>query len=296
MPQFDPFAGTDFAQGGLGGQRGLGDEPIGPKPVPLPSTPPPPSAPAEVKAAFWRSETQRLTNEAPKGGPVTIRDPITGKALYTSEGDSIDPQYKEALDNAQAQAAYWESKAYEEGVTYPRTRADKSADEAAATERSRISAGATLGAAGISAGSSAFSAEEATRRQGAQQEWQTGESGLNRQATTENTILTSRLVGEREQKQREFDAQQKGLDREIQNIQNKIAQGTLDLSTALGVLQKYLDAQPYTLPKGAEYAPGFQPGGAVQEASRLAGVNYTPQRAQTVPFDPAALVRQTMGR
>ena len=307
MARINPFAYVDYAPT-PGMPRGNADEPIGPRPVPIPENPPPPSASAEAKASFWRQEVQRITNAAPKGSK-TVRDPDTREPLYISEGESIDPQFKEALDNAQTMSTYWEGKAYEEAVTYPRTRADKAADEAAATERSRISAGATLGAAGISAGASAFSAQEATRRQGQQLDWQTGESALgreftgsenalNRAGTIENTTLSNRLAGEREAAGRDFEGQQNALDRQIRNVQNQIAQGELDLKEGLGILQKYLDAQPYTLPQGAEYVPGFQPGGAVQEASRLAGVGYNPAnyKAKTVAFDPQAMVRQTMGR
>ena len=125
-----------------------------------------------------------------------------------------------------------------------------------------------------------------------------GESAATRAGTLEQTTLANRLAGEREEAERTFQAQQKALDREIQRIQLGIEQGKLNLSSALGQLEKWLEAQKYTLPEGAEYVPGFQPGGAVQEASRLAGVGYNPAnyRANTVPFDPSELVRQTMAR
>lgn len=35
---------------------------------------------------------------------------------------------------------------------------------------------------------------------------------------------------------------------------------------------------PWTLPKGTQYAPGFEPGGAVEGISRIGNVAYTPQR------------------
>lgn len=304
MARINPFSGTDFVEQGAG--RGS-EAPVAPpaKPLPLPTPPPPQTAPASEKAAYWRAEVRRLTNEAPPG-TQRFTEEATGKVTVL-EGTSIDPQWKEALDNAQAQASYWEGRGYEEAVTYPRTRADKAADEAAAVERARLTSGATVTAAGLGAGATTFSAQEATRRQEAQQEWQTGEtagkqaftageSALGREAATGDIELTGRLAEERAGRQREFEGEQNALDRQIRNVQNQIAQGTLDLQKALGIMQKWLDAQQFGVPEGAEYVPGFGPGGAVQEASRLAGVGFAPQRATPVAFDPTAMVRQTMGR
>lgn len=223
---------------------------------------------------------------------------------YVEKNAQRDPSYASELTYAEKRVDMWTAKLLGDAAhaqklqedldKYDRERADRLAD------RQAVNAGS---------GATIFAATEATRRQGLQQEWQTGESALgreftgsenalNRAGTIENTTLTYKLKGQGEEAQRNFDAQQNALDRQIRNVQNQIAQGELDLKEGLGILQKYLEAQPYTLPQGAEYVPGFQPGGAVQEASRLAGVGYNPAnyKANTVAFDPAAMVRQTMGR
>jgi len=64
---------------------------------------------------------------------------------------------------------------------------------------------------------------------------------------------------QREQQQRQFAAQ---------------------LGQALNELmsQNWESALPWTLPSGTEYAPAFEPGGAVERLARIGGAEYTPQR------------------
>lgn len=47
--------------------------------------------------------------------------------------------------------------------------------------------------------------------------------------------------------------------------------------------KQFKDIQPYTIPKGAEYAPGFQPGGIGER------LGIEPVKAQPIEFDPFAM-------
>ena len=130
------------------------------------------------------------------------------------------------------------------------------------------------------------------------QQGQTFREEMTQAGQTERKLADITAQSEEADKQRQFLGQENAADREIKRIQNEIALGNLNLNSALGQLDRFLQAQQFTIPQGAEYIPGFEPGGGVQEASRLAGVGFNPQnyRANPVPFDPAALVKQTMGR
>ena len=296
----DPFLGTDFAmggnpQGGPPGQGPPGGPPEGPPPPEVPQLQHPTLTNDPAKNAEIMQDYLSTLNKWLRGTDVSFTDK-EGK-VYSIPGGQLDPKDKEVIDQIQAEVTFWRGEASRQDAARL-GREERGQAETSALARANISAGATLGAAGISAGASQFSAEEATRRQGLAQEFQAGESTLTRAANIEQTTLANRLAGEREQAQRGFEAEQKALDREIQRIQLGINQGTLNLNTALGQLEKWLEAQKYTLPEGAEYVPGFQPGGAVQEGARLAGVGYNPAnyRANTVPFNPSELVRQTMAR
>lgn len=285
----DPFAGTDFAQGG---------SPYEPENPPGGKTPLQPPAPPPI---VWPAVN-------PGADPVELYNQLTQvlntymvnnniSAIQADIDPAVSQINKAIAETAKAiatDALARKSSAETEERTFKTNQmiADRQ------LEAARISAEKALAAAGIGAGATMFSAEEATRRSQLESEARAAEGAATRAGRLEEVGLTNKLAGEREEAQRTFDAQQKGLDREIQRMQLEIAQGNLNLNTALGQLEKWLEAQKFTLPEGAEYVPGFQPGGGVQEASRLAGVQYNPvnYRANTVPFDPAALVRQTMGR
>lgn len=303
---YDPFSGTDFAQGGMPRGNEEPPAPMGPPAPEVPNIPRPQLTNDASENARRMQEYLSTVNRFLRGTDMSFTD--TEGNTYRNPGGQLDPRDKEIVDQIQAETSFWLQQAAKSQTEAEVTKRQREQD-AAALERTRLSTGATLGAAGISAGASKFSAEEATRRAQMEEElraaegakertFKAGESAATRAGNVEVTTLSNKLAGEREAAQRSFDAEQKAMDREIQRIQLDIAQGNLNLNSALGQLEKWLEAQKFTLPEGAEYVPGFQPGGAVQESARLAGVGYSPAnyRANTVPFDPQALVRQTMGR
>jgi hypothetical protein len=45
---------------------------------------------------------------------------------------------------------------------------------------------------------------------------------------------------------------------------------------------------PWSLPAGMDYIPGFQPGGPMEQISRMSGSQFIPRgREMTIPIDPS---------
>ncbi|KKK85159.1 hypothetical protein LCGC14_2776080, partial [marine sediment metagenome] len=83
----------------------------------------------------------------------------------------------------------------------------------------------------------------------------------------------------------------------ISELSLEIDSGRLKTEQALGEFNRRLDAfseagaqfqgiQPYTIPIGAEYAPGFQPGGVGEQ------LGIAPRRAETIDFDPFSMANE----
>lgn len=305
----NPFSGTDFG-GGAGPMpsRGPGDPDaqvnMPPDPPPPGDTPPPVGAsgtgplPPDISLGMDPEEAYYRANRY-WSSLLANPNKIPGK----SRGDPPmeDPAWANQLAAAEKMVAQTLT-AYKDRVTQQRAdalreqqRADLLSDRAASQ--------ADSAAARAASQSASFALAQTTHQlrliEQEQQHQQdlvelAAKGGIDtaQQREKQGFTQSERVAGQ------DFTAQENSLDREIRNRQNEIAAGNLNLGTALGQLKALLDAQPYTLPKGAEYVPGFQPGGGVQEAARLAGVSYNPAnyKANTVPFDPASVVKQTMGR
>ncbi len=83
----------------------------------------------------------------------------------------------------------------------------------------------------------------------------------------------------------------------VSELQLEIDADRLNTEQAIGEFNRRLDAfseagaqfqgiQPYTIPIGAEFAPGFQPGGIGEE------LGIEPRRAEVIQFDPFAMANQ----
>lgn len=80
----------------------------------------------------------------------------------------------------------------------------------------------------------------------------------------------------------------------IAELSSEIDAGRLETEQALGEFNRRLDAfaeageqfigiQPYTIPKGAKYAPGFQPGGIGEQ------LGIKPRKAHPIEYDPFSM-------
>lgn len=322
-----PFSDTDFALG-PGGPTPTPS----PVPGPQPTTPMPGTMPSDLQAALagygqgQGQETAAGGQASPPFGPqfpfYNVVDDIgeqspTMLRLKEAMGRvnaalAAPSQYNEAAgkweqmpnqqnmyNSAMADVNFYRKQVQDE-IDHKQDRAEKASDQAEARASASEARALSLQ---LKQMDQTFQIEQAQASRAFQREERIGGQefdlerlGLTQEGTRQNTILGSQLAGERESLQRDFDAEQNALNRKLQELQLGIQAGKLNLDTALGVLDKWLQGYQYSLPEGAEYTPGFQPGGAFQQASKLAGVAYNPQnyKANPIPFNPADVVRQTL--
>lgn len=309
MPiNLNPFAHTDFATGGNlsaspgpgANLPGVGGNPYGPpdvdpadwaalyagtqsQPPPVPTSPtmPPPDISLGEDPEQQYEKAKRYFNNL-IANPRTYED-AAGKLVE-------DPTWANQVAAAQGYVNMALT-AYKDDVTYKRKQTENAQAKAEAQGNAAISRANSMALAQLNHQLALLEQEQAHQDKLAEQLQQQG-------FTKEERLGGQEFVTQERMGTQEFMGEQNALDREVQRIQNEIAQGNLDLNTALGQLQEFMKAMPFTLPKGAQYVPGFQPGGGVQEASRLAGVGYNPAnyKANTVPYDVSTMVQQTMGR
>ncbi len=83
----------------------------------------------------------------------------------------------------------------------------------------------------------------------------------------------------------------------VAELEAEIAAGRLEMDQGVAEFNRRLDAfseagaqfqgiQPYTIPIGAEYAPGFQPGGIGEQ------LGIEPSKSQVIQFDPFAMANE----